>query len=372
MGMTLTPPILPSFLAVTYDLKPVEGTPSDAEAKLVHAVIRALNGVVDVPVLYDADLAMCLSMHLFSIQMARYRDKHPCVVFPSNITHTPPQLPAHIPVELGPVTGPPSDSKFKSVQNALRLSENMASVPSMFDADLSMNLSQHLFNIQFERYLRQVADGNPSAPATIPQAGDVNMNNSDTADPPGVHNGIPESNREHGDRDALTIETAGLESTQESPAVCPRDHASKLSVATRNTIELLEPIRTESNQDFAPLLKIGLDDTNKLLADLKQVLIGTQQSMARGLNRTSRSTDTWQCTHTLLNRNGEEPHNLVPSLRTLQYNLIYGNQVQSSDVARLLRFYGLGREFIEEGDNPAIKEGKIDAARAELRSFFGF
>ncbi|KAG8712815.1 hypothetical protein FRC08_014068 [Ceratobasidium sp. 394] len=149
MSMKLTPPVLPPFLAGTYDLKPVEGVPSDNEVKMVHAVGRALNEVANTPVLYDADLAMRLSMHLFSIQMARYRDKHSCIIFPSHITHTPPQLPTHIPVELEPVTGSPSDKEIKSVQSALRLSENMANVPSMFDADLSMKLSQHLFNIQF-------------------------------------------------------------------------------------------------------------------------------------------------------------------------------------------------------------------------------
>ncbi|KAG9086626.1 hypothetical protein FS749_003520 [Ceratobasidium sp. UAMH 11750] len=178
MSMKLTPPVLPPFLTGTYDLKLVEGVPSDNEVKMVHAVVRALNEVANTPVLYDADLAMRLSMHLFSIQMARYRDKHPCIIFPSHITHTPPQLPIHIPVELEPVTGSPSDKEIKSVQSALRLSENLANVPSMFDADLSMKLSQHLFNIQFERYLRQVSGDDSSIRAADIQDEQSNINES--------------------------------------------------------------------------------------------------------------------------------------------------------------------------------------------------
>ncbi|KAG8697542.1 hypothetical protein FRC08_006458 [Ceratobasidium sp. 394] len=129
--MILTPPALPLFLAGTYDLKPVEGVPNDEEVKIVHSVIRALDDVANVPVLYDADLATRLSMHLFGIQMARYRDKHPYIIFPSNAIYTPPPLPVHISVELEPVTGPPSDSQIKSVRTALRLYESVAHIPAM-------------------------------------------------------------------------------------------------------------------------------------------------------------------------------------------------------------------------------------------------
>ncbi|KAG9098242.1 hypothetical protein FRC07_010673, partial [Ceratobasidium sp. 392] len=126
MGMLLTPPALPTFLAEMVKLKSIEGVPSDEEVKSVHAAIRGLNNVASMPALYDADLAMRLSQHLFSVQMARYRDKYPCIIFPSNTTYTPPPLPAHIPITLGPVLDTPSNEQIKSIQAALRHSENLA------------------------------------------------------------------------------------------------------------------------------------------------------------------------------------------------------------------------------------------------------
>ncbi|KAG9085520.1 hypothetical protein FRC06_003565 [Ceratobasidium sp. 370] len=312
MRMILTPPVLPPFLAGTYDLKLVEAVPSDGEVKMVHAVIRALNDVANVPVLYDADLAMRLSMHLFSIQMARYRDKYPCIIFPTDTTHTPPQLPAHIPVELEPVTGPPSDDQIKSVQNALRLSENLANVPSMFDADLGMRLSQHLFDIQFERYLRQVADGNSSALMMSSQAQNANMNESDGGEPPSMQHDSLGSTRVQGDRDVLITGPVGSGSIYGSTEMRPQDPALQSRTAARPTVELLEPTQSEPKQSLVELLKNGLENTNKVLGEVrdglegvKQVLIVTQQSMARGLNVSSCKSGP---VYTLLSAKGEEPH----------------------------------------------------------------
>ncbi|KAG8702543.1 hypothetical protein FRC08_003417 [Ceratobasidium sp. 394] len=352
MRMTLIPPVLPPFLASTYDLKPVEGVPGDEEVKMVHAVIRALNDVVNVPVLYDADLAMRLSMHLFSIQMARYRDKHPCIIFPSRVTHTPPPLPTHIPVELELVTGSPSNEQIKSVQTALRLSENLANVPSMFDADLSMKLSQHLFDIQFERYLHQVADEDRSAPVATSRVEEMNSNHSDRG------------NSDAGSDVSVDVPPPVIQS----------------STATRLTVEQTECVLSEPQPNPTELLKIGLEDTKQLLVgigstleNVNRVLIRTQQGMAKGFNAMSGCHHNRAlCSHVLLNAKGEDPRHLgVPSISGIQYSLYYGYGVQDSDIVRYLRFYGIGAKFIEEGDEPRIREGKIDAAKAELRSYLG-
>lgn len=45
MAAIYTPPELPGYIANSYDLKPVEGVPSDDEVKLIHAVIRAVENV---------------------------------------------------------------------------------------------------------------------------------------------------------------------------------------------------------------------------------------------------------------------------------------------------------------------------------------
>lgn len=39
----LVPPRLPPFLATLFDLKPISGSPSTEEVKLVHAAIRTLS-----------------------------------------------------------------------------------------------------------------------------------------------------------------------------------------------------------------------------------------------------------------------------------------------------------------------------------------
>ncbi|KAG8702541.1 hypothetical protein FRC08_003415 [Ceratobasidium sp. 394] len=265
MRMTLAPPGLPPFLASTYDLKPVEGPPSDEEVKMVHAVIRALNDVMNVPALYDADLAMRLSMHLFGIQMARYRNKYPYFIFSSNATHTPPSLPAHIPVKLEPVTGPPSDSELMSVQTALRISEGTVNVPSMFDADLSMQLSQHLFNIQFERYLREVADGGPLASVTSPRAG-ANATNSDHANPSRVQHDPMEDNREQDDHEVSTIEMDASSSIQDPTELQFRDPTPQSSPGFRNRLQSFEPIQPKPRHTFAKLPK-GPEDTTRVLAE---------------------------------------------------------------------------------------------------------
>ncbi|KAG9091568.1 hypothetical protein FS749_016440 [Ceratobasidium sp. UAMH 11750] len=286
--------------------------------------------------------------------MARYREKHPCIIFPSNMTHTPPPLPAHIPVELEPVTGPPSNEQIKSVQNALRLSENLANVPSMFDANLSMKLSQHLFNIQFERYLRQVADGDRSAPVATTRVKEVDSNHSDRG------------NSDVGDTGSI-----------DEP---PGHFVMQPSTAARPILEQTQHVLSETQSNPTEMLETGLEDTKQLLVrmtstleNVNRVLIAAQQNMARGLNTTRyHEYSGLQHNHVLVNEKGEDPrHQRLPSILTVQYNLVNRQQVQDTDIARYLRFYGIGAEFIEGGDVPTIKEGKIDEAKAELRSYLG-
>ncbi|KAG8743795.1 hypothetical protein FRC10_011424 [Ceratobasidium sp. 414] len=218
--------------------------------------------------------------------MARYRDKHPCIIFPSNITHTPPQLPAHVPIQLEPVTGPPSDKHIKSVQTALRLYESMANIPSMFDADLSMKLSQHLFDIQFERYFRQVADADRSAPVTTSRAEKMDSNHSDAATSYEITGGTSEGNNKR-EGHIPNTETATSRSTRGSTEE-PHRFTPQPRTAARLTVEQIDDERSEPQPNPSELVKIGSEDTNQLLAkigstleDMNRTMIGTQQSMAK-------------------------------------------------------------------------------------------
>ncbi|KAG8743794.1 hypothetical protein FRC10_011423 [Ceratobasidium sp. 414] len=420
MRMMLAPPVLPLFLASTYDLKPVEGVPSDEEVKMVHAVIRALNDVmndfgngrlmrdeVSVPALYNADLAMRLSMHLFSLQMGR-SGSYSCWRFVSdtiwlhnnnnprlpslasiqlvlnapaqgqNITHTPPQLPAHVPVRLEPVTGPPSDEQTKSVQTALRLYESMVNIPSMFDADLSMKLSQHLFDIQFERYIRRIMSEDSPAPATDPQTELPYISGSDGLDPHDIQGdaGEAEGNGELDTRDLPMAGATPANTTHESTQLPPRLAIPTSRTTTQNAARQVQHIQPIPDQDCAGRVETRLEDTNKLLAEIgdglktvKQILVGSQHAMARGINSAYFGQSYANHTCSFINTEGEDPMHLgLPSPSSMR-NMQTWNSSYDTTLARYLQFYGIGDEFIQEGDEPTIVEGKRDEVKARLLAY---
>ncbi|KAG8680885.1 hypothetical protein FRC08_015982 [Ceratobasidium sp. 394] len=146
----------------------------------------------------------------------------------------------------------------------------------------------------------------------------------------------------------------------------PRDTVRRPRTATGSTLGPLEPVQPEPQKNSVELLKLGLEDTNKLLVEIggglkhvKQTLVVTQQSMARGFNRTLYGSNVgWQFPHTLLNAEGEEPLlSGLPNLTDLQYHLHHGNPVSNSDIAQYLLFYGIGGGggFIQPGGQPTIK-----------------
>ncbi|CAE6535641.1 unnamed protein product [Rhizoctonia solani] len=151
-----TPPVLPAHLSSAYGLKTIMGFPTNEDIKAIHTAIGVVDAGARVPHLYDPDLSLQLSQHLFSVQMAVYRKSYPLDLFPDN-TYTPPQLPAHIPITLEPIVGAPSKRQLKAAQDAMRVSESLGSPLS--DPDLNMQLSQHLFNLQFTRYIQDSTFG---------------------------------------------------------------------------------------------------------------------------------------------------------------------------------------------------------------------
>ncbi|CAE6450736.1 unnamed protein product [Rhizoctonia solani] len=101
---------------------------------------------------YDHKLSTQLAQYPFTVQMAVYRNEYPSSIFPVKHTHTPPAVPEHISIALEPVSGAPWDEELESAHGVVRAMENLANSPS-FDSTLSVKLSQHLFNIQFARYI---------------------------------------------------------------------------------------------------------------------------------------------------------------------------------------------------------------------------
>ncbi|CAE7153723.1 unnamed protein product [Rhizoctonia solani] len=157
-GQVYSPPQLPTYIKNVYELKQIIGVPSDAEVIGIHAVMHAARKASEVPGMHDPRLLMNLADHLFSVQMARYRSRYLQITSSLDATYTPPALPAHIPASLEPVSGAPSDEDILRVQDAIRSYQRFESVPSMFDQRVSMELSQHLFDLQMARHMRLAGD----------------------------------------------------------------------------------------------------------------------------------------------------------------------------------------------------------------------
>ncbi|CAE7230961.1 unnamed protein product, partial [Rhizoctonia solani] len=141
-----------------------------------------------VPHLSNPELSLQLSQHLFSVQMAVYRTAYPLSILPGDNTYTPPPLPTHIPIALEPVVGSPSNDQINAAQDAMRIVESRRCGP-LFDPDLNAQLSQHLFNLQFARYVQDSTLGrfaskpresHHASPNTRPARPTVPRNNIDT------------------------------------------------------------------------------------------------------------------------------------------------------------------------------------------------
>ncbi|CAE6435811.1 unnamed protein product [Rhizoctonia solani] len=162
LSRVLSPPELPIYLKNVHELKPIIGVPSDSELIGIHTVIRAASRASDIPGMHDANLNMNLADHLFDAQMARYRSKYSLITFPSDARYTPPALPAHLTGNLEPVHGAPSDDEIIKVQDVLQTYQEFRRIPSMYDARVNMELSQHLFDLHMARHMRHAGESSSS------------------------------------------------------------------------------------------------------------------------------------------------------------------------------------------------------------------
>ncbi|CUA67643.1 hypothetical protein RSOLAG22IIIB_07501 [Rhizoctonia solani] len=358
-AIPLVPPQLPPFLANVFNLKPIVGNPSHGEVKLVHDAVRALNNFLHTPELRDTDLSIELSQHLFDIQMVCHRQKYPTNVLPSDVIYDPPSLPVHIPIELKPVTGPPSNEEVASVHAALRISESFVNVPSIFDPDLHIQLSQHLFDIQLARHVqRSITRRSASALSTsnnqtVPQGGPAQ---TDVSDPPVTY--------------ASPSTTPGqvVESTETRYPPPEQPNPSYETASHPNPSETNERHRTT---DLMVEIRDALKNVNRLL-------VGTQNSLARGFNSSTVSYCSGNISHnpgahSLMNDHGEVPESYsLPTFTFTRdstgfyYAKFSVDSLTENILARYLHFYGIGGEMIEEGKELKIKSGMLDDAKRLL------
>ncbi|KAG8770332.1 hypothetical protein FRC12_004349 [Ceratobasidium sp. 428] len=401
MRMTLTPPVIPSFMANVVQLTPIEGLPSDGEVKKVLHAIRLVteltNGQLEMPEKKNEDLMMELSQHLFEVQMARYRDIYPCSIFPSDTTYTPPPLPEIFSIQLEPIKGAPSDKQIQSVQAALRKSELTAKIPPMFDADLNMKLSQHLFNIQFAASPHAVASVVDAArqgfetPSLLEseagsEAGsdnDVAGSSSEAGSDPNVGSpqdpNHPERRSTHHEHNVSTVEPPSSASDVRQLSNLLKGVISEARAAVHTENQPANPVE-RTHESVPANVKAGFEETNTILAKIDnglekigRIMIEAQQNAARVGNwpHYYHSYSLPYPYHVLVNAKGETPECMglpvLPDLAGLPSNL-YPNY--RSMAAQYLYFYGIGHELIQEGDEPTVKEDKMTEAVQALRRYF--
>ncbi|CAE6512625.1 unnamed protein product [Rhizoctonia solani] len=334
-----TPPLLPAHLSGAYGLKTIVGFPTNEDIKAIHAAIGAVDAGARVPHLYDPDLSLRLSQHLFSVQMAVYRKSYPLDLFPDN-TYTPPQLPAHIPITLEPIVGVPSKQQLKSAQDAMRVSESPLS-----DPDLNMQLSQHLFNLQFARYIQDSTFGQFTPKSEVSRRVSQESQEDST-----IHN-------DHANTQ--------LPSESVCEVVVPRP-------------SMTEPTQSGCQCSTTPEIK----EQGETMMDIKKIMIeskGVLENMNRVLTAVQRNqivVGEWS-NHNYAHVNPVNEQGVtatecgLPQFRFSYYRGQYWTHLPALDLARYLKFFGIGTHLLEGGESPRIKNGQESEAKTVLFKHMG-
>ncbi|CEL53409.1 hypothetical protein RSOLAG1IB_11341 [Rhizoctonia solani AG-1 IB] len=347
---TYTPPELPNHLASVYDLKPIVGCPCDEEVKMIHAAIRAVNIEAQVPHLYNPELSLQLSQHLFSVQMAIYRKAYPSSLFPADNVYTPPSLPVHISAKLEPVVGTPSNEQLKAAQNAIRISESLGISP-LFDPDLNMQLSQHLFNLQFARYIQDSSSGQfasktnggqniaPVARGTHAHSSDLQSATSFQIEDLGSMS--PQS------------KTSGPHKANRTEISVLSEHAKPESCTSSQITQLVEAINGVTGL---------MSESKGVLDNMNRVLIAIQRSQV--MVREWSSYD-----HARSNPVNDQGVTAVewglPQLRFAYCRESCSNYaLDPAALVGYLRFFGIGADLIEGNEKPRLKDSKFGNVEA--------
>ncbi|CUA74393.1 hypothetical protein RSOLAG22IIIB_11187 [Rhizoctonia solani] len=329
-----------------------------------------------------------LSEHLFNVQMARYRSKYVEMVFPEAMAYIPPALPTHLSVQLEPISGAPSDEEIIKVQDAIRSYQQFANASSIFDPNINMELSQHLFDIQMARYTQRARTIRRTEHTTEPErtytnnfgtAADVEFDQP-TQQAPGtqVRDAIERSNRLAEQANQLTERTNLLIERSNQIA----EHANQLlerpneplqqsNSLVENFIELLGKLNGhfEHSHRIAELSIKPVEKLEEVLRDISRVLARIQHAIVRNnRNNTAKAADC------LTNEKGytpggEESHfgnldclsshfsgqaacTLPVMINGTSHNLL----LSDTWVGLFLRFYGIGEYYFESKTSNTLKD----------------
>ncbi|KAH7335844.1 hypothetical protein B0J17DRAFT_55897 [Rhizoctonia solani] len=395
------PPELPTYLKTVYELKPIVGVPSHDEVVGIHAVIQAATKVSSVPGMHDPDLFRKLADHLFSVQMLVYRNKYTSLMFPTDVTYTPPALPAHVPANLEPISCTPSDEEVTKVQDAIRTYQKYSEIPSMFEPQVSAELSQHLFDIQMARYMCRAAQQQPNPPpqeniqprnltgiatnmAEENSAHSMSNNAGTGAESMESHhlqntaiqeilersNQLVERANELSERSNQLIERSNQISERTNQLIERPDHPAEQSnqtadqPSTDNLVERFNELIGRLNQhlehsnQLAAGFKTPVEQIGDALKTINKVLVGVQHAIVR-----SRKGVPVYSILSLINEKGECPLETTwpwsPMATGGKVNTFMGGQstqwsISDENVVYYLRFYGLEGDFFEDPEKTQL------------------
>ncbi|KEP48425.1 putative PSDC domain protein [Rhizoctonia solani 123E] len=362
---------------------------------------------VDIPGTGDPALLAQLYEHLFDIQIAKHRNRYLSAVFPETTTYTPPTLPAHVAVQLEPVTGAPCEDEVMKVQSAMRSYDQFANASALFDPRVGLELSQHLFDIQMARYTVRANEGHVSQPGKSSSS-----SRTRTVEQPVATGSRTPTNTTN--NAGFGADVGGFyASTRDQPEVATRDaieRSNRLAEQTNQLIERSNQIAECANQlvekaispaeqshrrlnELFGRLNTHLEQSNSLakestkpveklgdaLRNINKVLVGIQHAIVR--NHKGNTIGALEC---LVNEKGETPAmSRQVGFRTysdfLEENhprspvVINGvSQHFSMSTAWLgdfLRFYGIGENLFVNATTVKLKADKISAARIRLSEY---
>ncbi|CAE6475624.1 unnamed protein product, partial [Rhizoctonia solani] len=241
---------------------------ADAQKVLAHYLWFGHPPASQVPALHDHKLSTQLAQYLFTIQMAVYRNEYPSNVFPVENIYAPPSVPSHIPISLEPVIGSPSDDQLESVHGAVRTLEGLAHSP-FYDTTFGIKLSQHLFNIQFARYIQDSNQGHfTQKPANLTASSQQNE------DEPPIATSNPPS-----DNVAQIVPQDPVSTGLSSSAPIP----SQVTLLGNTTAEPAPGLQSTNDINKLDLARSDQrsEETNQLLKKIGQALLSTHFNAQR-------------------------------------------------------------------------------------------
>lgn len=177
--------------------------------------------------------------------------------------------------------------------------DGFANVAMLFDADLNMQLSQYVFDLQLARHVQRLAQGQPVPTRSVLQnriPGRVGLPDS---------NATVQSNEVRG---ADTETQQGQDARDGNADGTRLDHIQHLNTARRNELPMTRGREEKNWQEETHKLLVDIGET---LKDVKRALVGSQNSLARGFNSANHNnTYTYGYNlgaHSLINDKGETP-----------------------------------------------------------------